>query len=114
MMAISAERHKLSSGTFSGRFGSDLGAPPSCISDFWPLSQIFGLLQYLRFSQGDPNHSAEYQPRIIAQVFYSTMAPKMFLHTHTFYCLGINFPITQDICYTRLSRRNALCNLAPS
>ena len=27
------------SGTFSGRFGSDLGAPPSCISDVWPVSQ---------------------------------------------------------------------------
>ena len=29
------------------------------------------------------------------------------LHAH-FYSLGINFPITQDICYTRLSARNYL------
>ena len=27
-------------------------------------------------------------------------------YTHTFYYLGINFPIAQDICYTGLSGRN--------
>ena len=40
---FSVERLKPDSGTYSGRFGSDFGAPPGCISNFWPVTPIFVL-----------------------------------------------------------------------
>ena len=40
---FSVERPKSRSGTYSGLFGSDFGAPPGRISDFWPVTPIFAL-----------------------------------------------------------------------
>ena len=43
----------------------------------------------------------------------STKGPKMIDYTNVYY-LGLNFRITQDICFTGLSGRNCLCDWAPS
>ena len=56
--------------------------------------------------------------RCVAKYLYVQCSPRTlwgpkWLHTH-FYYLGINFPITQDICYTGLSGRIILCNSGPS
>ena len=40
---FSVERPKPRSGAYSRRFGSDFGAPPGRISDFWPVTPIFAL-----------------------------------------------------------------------
>ena len=40
---FSVERPKSRSGTYPGRFGSEFGAPPGRISDFWPATPIFAL-----------------------------------------------------------------------
>ena len=40
---FSVERPKSRSGAYSGRFGSDSGAPPGRISDFWPVTPTFAL-----------------------------------------------------------------------
>ena len=59
------ERPKTRLGAFSGdsvRIWGPYLRFLACISDFWPVSPIFG---------GNPNHFAEYQPRIMSQGFYS-------------------------------------------
>ena len=50
-------------GSFSERFGSDLGAPPghTCKSDLWPVTLIWG-------GGGNSNHFAKNQPNHISSV----------------------------------------------
>ena len=43
LRGFSVEAPKPHSGPFSGRFVSDSGALPGCVSDFWSVTPTFGL-----------------------------------------------------------------------
>ena len=56
---------------------------------------------------GDVNFSYLAGAEMIALLSKYDGTQNDYTHTHTFYYLGIHFPITQDICYTWLSGRNS-------